>query len=73
MRPECGSVAFGSGKEVWAFTVTKMARIYSKKFNTDYKKLMDKFWGDNFYDAKTKKFRLESCDDDGKQLKRCFV
>jgi len=34
-----GSVAFGSGKECWAFTITKFARIYSKKFKTPYNKL----------------------------------
>jgi elongation factor 2 len=30
--PSFGNVAFGSGKDQWAFTVTKFARIYSKKF-----------------------------------------
>lgn len=50
-----------------------MARIYSKKFGTDYKKLMEKFWGEHFYDAKTKKFTDEPNDSEGKSLKRCFV
>lgn len=54
-----GSVAFGSGKEVWAFTVTRFARIYATKFNTSYDKLMGKFWGDNYFDAKTKKWTTE--------------
>ena len=40
--PEEGSVAFGSGKECWAFTLTKFARIYAKKFNMDANKLLKK-------------------------------
>ena len=48
--PQKGSVAFGSGKECWAFTITKFARIYASKFKTDYLKLSEKFWGDNYYD-----------------------
>jgi elongation factor 2 len=30
--PSVGNVAFGSGKDQWAFTLTKFARLYSKKF-----------------------------------------
>lgn len=56
VHPENGSVAFGSGKDCWAFTITKFARIYEKKFKTDYKKLMPKLWGDNYFNPATKKF-----------------
>lgn len=31
--PSIGNVAFGSGKDQWAFTLNKFARIYSKRFN----------------------------------------
>jgi elongation factor 2 len=55
-------VAFGSGKECWAFTITKFARIYAHKFNTDYNKLMDKLWGDNYFDAATKKWTTDNQD-----------
>lgn len=48
-EPSNGNVAFGSGKEQWAFTLSKFARIYSKKFNTDFGKMMQKLWGDNFF------------------------
>jgi elongation factor 2 len=37
--PEKGSVAFGSGKECWAFTLTKFARIYAAKFKIEPTKL----------------------------------
>jgi len=70
--PSKGSVAFGSGKECWAFTITKFARMYSKKFNTPYNKLQEKFWGDNFYDAEAKKWRKENTNENGKTIKRAF-
>lgn len=35
--------------------------------------MMKKLWGDNFFDAKTKKWRTSSIDDEGNPLKRAFV
>jgi elongation factor 2 len=32
MNPESGNVAFGAGKDCWAFTVSNFARFYSTKF-----------------------------------------
>lgn len=54
--PDEGSVCFGSGKDCWAFTLTKFARIYSKKFGIEMSKLRKKFWGDTYYNAKGKKW-----------------
>lgn len=71
--PSKGSVAFGSGKECWGFTVTKFARLYAQKFNTDQDKMMKKLWGDNYYDAAGKKWKTEALGDDGKPIKRAFV
>lgn len=71
--PSIGSAAFGSGKDQWAFTLTRFARIYEKKFNLEYKKLMPKFWGDNYFNSKTKKFQTDNTDEDGKFLKRAFA
>lgn len=51
-----GNVCFGSGKDCWAFTLTKFARIYAKKFNSEMEKLRKKFWGDFYFDAKNKKW-----------------
>lgn len=36
-------------------------------------KLRKKFWGENFYDAKAKKWKKDSTSDEGKELKRAFV
>lgn len=71
--PSKGSVAFGSGKECWAFTVTRFARVYATKFKTSYDKLMGRFWGDNFFDAKAKKWKKENEGEDGVLLKRAFA
>jgi len=57
--PSIGNVAFGSGKDQWAFTLNKFARIYSKRFNIAQEKMMKKLWGDNFFDAGAKKWRSE--------------
>jgi elongation factor 2 len=71
--PTRGTVAFGSALFGWAFTLTRFARIYANKFNVDFDKMMVKLWGDNFYDAKGKKWKTEQEADDGSTLKRCFV
>lgn len=71
--PSKGTVAFGSALFGWAFTLTRFARIYSDKFKVDFDKMMQKLWGDNYFDAKAKKWKTEDSADDGSQLKRCFV
>jgi len=71
--PNKGSVAFGSGKECWGFTLTRFAFMYSKKFNIDSDKLMNKLWGDNYFDPTTKKWSTENQTEAGKPLKRAFV
>ncbi|SJK86681.1 elongation factor EF-2 [Babesia microti strain RI] len=54
--PEKGTVSFGSGLHGWAFTIEKFARIYSKKFGIEKSKMMQRLWGDNFFNAKEKKW-----------------
>lgn len=55
--PTKGTVAFGSALFGWAFTLTRFARIYSEKFKVDNDKMMQKLWGDNYFDAKGKKWK----------------
>lgn len=71
--PSEGNVAFGSGKDQWAFTLTKFARIYAKKFGIDFQKMMRKLWGDNFFDAASKKWKTEENTEEGKPLRRAFA
>ena len=40
-----GSALFG-----WAFTITKFAKVYAKKFGIEREKMMQKLWGDNWFD-----------------------
>jgi len=51
-----GSVGFGSGLHGWAFTLKQFAEMYAAKFGVDVEKLMKKLWGENFFNAKTKKW-----------------
>ena len=53
------------GKECWAFTIKMFARIYSKKFGISEDKMMEKLWGDNYFDAKAKKWKNEGQDEEG--------
>ena len=55
--PVKGNVAFGSGKDCWAFTLEQIAEHYSEKLKIEKSKLKEKFWGDNFYDTEDKKWK----------------
>jgi len=70
--PDKGTVAFGSGLHGWGFTLTKFAGMYAKKFGVEREKLCKRLWGDNFYDAKTNKWKKTSTGSDGKPLMRAF-
>ncbi|XP_022106248.1 elongation factor 2-like [Acanthaster planci] len=51
-----GTVGFGSGLHGWAFTLKQFAEIYSNKFKIEPAKLMKRLWGDQFFNAKEKKW-----------------
>nr|QVU21287.1 translation elongation factor 2 [Salpingoeca llamariensis] len=52
-----GTVGFGSGLHGWAFTLKQFAEMYSSKFGIDIEKMMDRLWGNQFFNPKTKKWR----------------
>ncbi|KAL0635054.1 translation elongation factor 2 [Maublancomyces gigas] len=69
--PYKGTVAFGSGLHGWAFTVRQFAGRYAKKFGVDRTKMMERLWGDSFFNPKTKKWtKIEIYE--GKPLERAF-
>jgi elongation factor 2 len=70
--PEKATVAFGSGLHGWGFTLGKFAGMYAAKFGVEKSKLMQRLWGDNYFDAKAKKWRQSPTSEDGKPLKRAF-
>jgi len=67
--PRKGTVAFGSGLHQWAFTLKKFAQTYGAKFGVAEEKMMDKLWGDWYYDAAGKKW---TSSDKGGTLERAF-
>jgi len=73
LHPGKGNVAFGSGKECWAFTLKRFAQMYSKKFKMDEEKMQRKLWGDWFFSPADKKWLTEGNDSKGKSIKRAFA
>ena len=73
VSPGEGTVAFGSGLHGWAFTLNKFAKMWSAKFGIDRKRMLEKLWGDNYWDAKGKKWKKTPKGDDGRPLSRGFV
>ncbi|KAG0210374.1 Elongation factor 2, partial [Mortierella sp. NVP41] len=70
--PEQGTVAFASGLHGWAFTIRQFAVRYAKKFGVDRQKMMEKLWGENYFNPATKKWTTKSSDANGKPLERAF-
>ncbi|KAF8929162.1 Elongation factor 2 [Dissophora ornata] len=70
--PEMGTVAFASGLHGWAFTIRQFAVRYAKKFGVDRQKMMDKLWGENYFNPATKKWTSKGTDANGKTLERAF-
>lgn len=61
--PSNASVGFGSGLHGWAFTLKQFADMYASKFGVDVDKLMNKLWGENFFNPKTKKWAKSKSED----------
>lgn len=70
--PEKGNVAFSAGLQGWAFTLTKFARMYAKKFGVDQEKMRARLWGDSYFDPETKKWTSKSSSASGKPISRAF-
>jgi elongation factor 2 len=70
--PETGTVGFGSGLHSWGFSLTVFAERYSRKFGVKKEKLMQKLWGDNFYNTDKNKWTSKQYSADGKKYERGF-
>jgi len=70
--PEKGTVAFSAGRQGWAFTLRDFARMYAKNGGMSEDRLMEKLWGENYYDPETKKWTSSSTSASGKTLQRGF-
>ena len=71
LDPTKGNVAFASGKDGWAFTLTQFAELYNKKKKSS-SSLISKLWNENYYNPAEKKWQLTSMDADGQTLSRGF-
>lgn len=69
--PDRGTVSFSAGLHGWAFTLTTFAKMYASKFGIEEKKMMERLWGDNFFDPATKKWTKKNTG--AKTCKRGFV
>ncbi|KAK8588964.1 hypothetical protein V6N13_087852 [Hibiscus sabdariffa] len=58
--PEKGTVAFSAGLHRWAFTLPNFAKMYAEKFNLDESKMVERLWGENFFDTATKKWTTKN-------------
>lgn len=72
VHPEKGTVAFGSGLHGWGFTVGIFAEMYASKWGISVEKMAKKLWGDNFFDAKKKKWSKKDVNSEGQRLNRGF-
>jgi len=54
--PDKGNVSFSAGLHNWAFTTGTFAKMYAAKFGVSKDKMMERLWGDNFFDPSTKKW-----------------
>jgi len=70
--PQAGTVGMGSGLHGWGFTLDKFATMYSKKFGVNKQTMMDKFWGEWYFDTGAKKFTKKPVGANGKKLQRAF-
>ncbi|VYS57170.1 unnamed protein product [Arabidopsis thaliana] len=58
--PEKGTVAFSAGLHGWAFTLTNFAKMYASKFGVSESKMMERLWGENFFDSATRKWTTKN-------------
>lgn len=72
VTPENGTVGFGSGLHAWGFTLRTFANMYAAKFGVPVEKLMKKLWGENYFDAKKKKWSKKAISKDGTVCVRGF-
>ncbi|KAK8500724.1 hypothetical protein V6N12_031384 [Hibiscus sabdariffa] len=58
--PDKGTVAFSAGLHGWAFTLTNFAKMYASRFKVDESKMMERLWGENFFDTATRKWTTKN-------------
>lgn len=72
MDPSRGNVAFAAGRDGWAFTLTQFAEIYNRIKKQQSTTLVNKLWGDNYFDPSASKWTCCPDAEDGAKLRRGF-
>jgi elongation factor 2 len=49
----------GSALHGWGFTLNTFARMYASKFKIEHKRMLEKLWGDNFFNKRTNRWQIE--------------
>lgn len=70
--PGQGTVAFSSSTQGWGFTLGQFAIRYAKKFGINQTVLMEKLWGDHYYDPVSRTFSTRGTNATGEPLNRAF-
>ncbi|KAL4445690.1 hypothetical protein ABPG74_006241 [Tetrahymena malaccensis] len=70
IEPTRSNVLFGSAVDGWAFSLHDFAQEYSTKLKIEPKKLVTKFWGENYYNSDDKTWHITS--QDQKKVNRSF-
>ncbi len=66
--PTEGRVCMGSALHGWGFTLYTFAKMYASKFKVKIPNMLERLWGDNFYNAKTGKYTTDA----DEELPRAF-
>jgi len=56
VSPDIGNVGFGSGLYSWGFTLDNFINLYASMFGLSRRKLIKKFWGNNYWNPKKEKW-----------------
>ena len=70
--PQSGRVGFGSGLHAWGFTLDTFAAMYCSRFGISMSKLMNKLWGNHYWDPSKRAWTKKKESEDGTELMRGF-
>ena len=71
--PERGNVCFTAGLHNWSFTLGTFSKMYAAKFGVSKDKMMERLWGDNFFDPATKSWTTKVRQPASHPLTPCLV
>ena len=70
VNPIEGNVCMGSAYHGWGFSLVTFAKLYATKYKTSLKSMVEKLWGDNYYNSESKS--IVSTNNEEESLSRTF-